>query len=158
MLRRAVLLIAFAALAAIAAPMAAQAETLTIQVTSVVITIKPIDKRPKGSSAGDRIVYRDKLLNAVRQFGKPKGTRVGTDEGTMTFTSPNTARFNGVARLPGGTIRIKGNVRPIAGGGIQIPVGGGTGRYAAATGTLTVGPGEKQVLNVYKLTLPGTIA
>ena len=158
MLRRAVLLIAFAALAAVAVPGAARAETLTIQVTSVVITIKPIDKRPKGSSAGDRIVYRDKLLNAVRQFGKPRGARVGSDQGTMTFTSPHTARFDGSARLPGGSVRIKGNVRPIAGGGIRIPVAGGTGRYSGATGTLTVGPGEKQAPNVYELTLPGTIA
>ena len=131
---------------------------MTIQVTSVVITIKPIDKRPKGTSTGDLIVYRDKLLNAVPQFGKRKGARVGTDQGTMTFTSPTTARFEGKASLPGGSVRIKGNVTPIAGGGLEIPVVGGTGRYAAATGTLTVGPGEKRVLNVYKLTLPGTIA
>jgi hypothetical protein len=48
-------------------------------------------------------------------------------------------------------------VKPL-GDGIQIPVAGGTGRYAAATGTLTVGPGDERALNVYKLTLPGTIA
>ncbi len=152
--RRAALLIAIAALAA---PGVAQAETLTIQVTSVVITIKPIDKKPKGSSTGDRIIYRDRLVNAVRQFGKSKGAIVGSDRGTMTFTSPHTARFDGTARLPGGSIKIKGAVKPIA-GGFQIPVAGGTGRYAAATGTLTVGPGDKRAPNVYKLTLPGTIA
>jgi Dirigent-like protein len=155
MFRRSFLLIA---LAAVAAPGVARAETLTIQVTSVVVTIKPIDKKPKGSSAGDRIVYRDRLLNAVRQFGKARGKPVGSDHGTMTFTSPHTARFDGTARLPGGTVRIRGAVRPVAGGSIQIPVAGGTGRFAKAKGTLTVGPGEKQALNTYRLTLPGTVA
>jgi Allene oxide cyclase barrel like domain len=155
MLRRAFLLIA---LAAIAGPGVARAETLTIQVTSVVISIKPIDKKPKGSSKGDRIVYRDKLLNAVRQFGKARGKRVGTDHGTMTFTSPHTARFDGTAKLPGGSVRISGTVRPVAGGSLQIPVSGGTGRYAKATGTLTVGPGENRALNTYRITLPGTVA
>jgi Allene oxide cyclase barrel like domain len=158
MLRRAILLLAVAAASAVAAPGAARAETLTIQLTSVVITIKPIDVRPKGTSKGDRIIERNKLTNAVRQFGKPKGTRVGTDQGTLTFTSPHSARFVGVARLPGGTLKLKGTVRAVAGNKIRIPVTGGTGRYASAVGTLTVGPGERKVLNVYQLTLPGTIA
>jgi Dirigent-like protein len=152
--RVAVLLIA---LVALAAPAVAQAETLTIKVTSVVVAIKPFDKAPKGTSAGDRIVYRDRLLNAAQQFGKAKGKPVGTDRGTMTFTSAHTARFNGTAKLPGGSVRIKGTVLPVAGGGIRIPVAGGTGRYKSAKGTLTVGPGEKRALNTYRLTLPGTV-
>jgi hypothetical protein len=146
------------ALAALAWPGAAQAESLTIQVTSIVIKVDSIDKRPKGASKGDRIVYRDRLVNAVRQFGKARGTHVGSDRGTMTFTSAHTARFDGSATLPGGTVRIKGPVRAVAGGSIQIPVAGGTGRYADAKGTLTVGPGDKRALNVYRLTLPGNVA
>jgi hypothetical protein len=156
-MRRRIVLLALAVLAVGAVPGAARAESLTIQVTSVVVTLKPYDKLPKGSSTGDRIVFHDKLLNVVRQFGKAKGIRVGEDHGTMTFTSAHTARFDGRVTLPGGTIRIKGAVKPL-GDGIQIPVVGGTGRYAAATGTLTVGPGDERALNVYKLTLPGTIA
>ena len=93
-------------------PGAAQAESLTIQVTSIVVKVDSIDKRPKGASKGDRIVYRDRLLNTVRQFGKARGTHVGTDRGTMTFTSANTARFDGSATLPGGTVRIKGPCHP----------------------------------------------
>jgi hypothetical protein len=155
MLRRVVVL---AALALLVAPGVARAETLTIQVTSVVITIKPIDKQPKGTSKGDRIVQRNRLLNAVRQFGKKKGARVGTDSGTLVFTSAHSARFVGTTKLPGGTIKLKGVVRPLADGGLQIPVTGGTGRYAEATGTLRVAPGDKKVLNVYQLTLPGIVA
>jgi hypothetical protein len=139
-------------------PAAAGAGTVTIQVTSVLVSMKPIDTKPKGTSNGDRIIYRDTLVNAVPQFGKKKGARVGSDQGTMTFTSAHSARFDGTARLPGGTVRIKGTVRAISSNVLQIPVVGGTGRYASAKGTLTVGPGEKEALNVYELKLPATIA
>jgi dirigent-like protein len=153
--RRLLLLVA---LAALFCPGVARAETVTIQVKSVVIKVTPVDRAPKGRSTGDRVIQRNKLTNAVRQFGKPKGARVGTDSGTVTFTSANTARFDGVARLPGGTIKIRGNLRPLANGGIQIPIAGGTGRYARATGTVTVEAGDDPVLNVYRVTLPGTVA
>jgi hypothetical protein len=147
-----------AVLAALAAPGAAQAENLTIQVTSVVVKVTSVDKKPKGTSKGDRVRQRNRLINTVAQFGKPKGARVGTDEGTITFTSAHTERYDGIARLPDGTIRIKGEVRPILGGGIRIRIVGGTGRYAAATGMLYVAAGEERVLNVYRLTLPGNVA
>jgi hypothetical protein len=154
-LRRAAVVLVVAALAP---PGAAQAENLTIQVTSVVVKVTAVDKKPKGTSRGDRLIQRNKLINTVAQFGKPKGARVGIDEGTITFTSAHTERYDGVARLPDGTIRIKGEVRLILGGGIRIPIVGGTGKYADATGTLYVAAGEERVLNVYRLTLPGNVA
>jgi hypothetical protein len=140
--------------AALAAP-AARGEALTIQLTSVVIQVKATDKKPRGqTSRGDRVFQRNKLLNTVPQFGKRRGTRVGTDEGTVTFTSAHSGRYLGVARLPGGTLKLRGVVRPLVGGGIRIPVVGGTGRFASATGALLVEAGEDRVLNVYRLTLP----
>ena len=93
----------------------------------------------------------------MRQFGKVKGTHVGSDQGTVTFTSAHSERYDGVARLPGGTLRVKGDVRLLVGGGIRIPVVGGTGRYRAATGMLYVGEGENRALNVYRITLPGNV-
>ena len=155
MLRRAAVLLA---LVAVVVPGTAQAETLTIQVTSVVVKVTSIDKNPKGTSAGDRVIQRNKLLNTVRQFGKVKGTHVGSDQGTVTFTSTHTERYDGVARLPGGSLRVKGEVRLILGGGIRIPVVGGTGRYKSATGMLYVSEGENRALNVYRITLPGNVA
>jgi hypothetical protein len=155
MLERAALL---AVVAAVAVPGAAQAQTLTIQVTSVVVKVTSFDRKPKGTSTGDRVVQRNRLLNAVRQFGKAKGTHVGSDQGTVTFTSAHTERFDGTTRLPGGTLHVKGVVRLVVGGGIRIPVVGGTGRYRGATGMLYVGDGEKRALNVYRITLPGTVA
>jgi hypothetical protein len=154
MLRRAAVLLA---LAAFVVPASAQAETLTIQVTSIVVKFTPVDVRPKGTSAGDKVIQRNKLVNTVRQFGKAKGTHVGADEGTVTFTSPHTERYDGIARLPGGTLRVRGEVRLILGGGIRIPVVGGTGRYRAATGMLYVAPGDKRAVNVYRITLPGNV-
>src|SRR5262245_46603309 len=100
MLRSAVVVVALVALASFAAE-AAQAEQMTIQVTSILVSYKPFDTRPKGTSnRGDRIVYHNRLLNTVVQFGKPRGARVGSDSGTATFTSPTTVRYVGTTRLP----------------------------------------------------------
>ena len=55
-----------------------------------------------------RVFQRNKLLNARRQFGKAKGAHVGSDEGTVTFTSAHTERYDGTARLPGGPLHVKG--------------------------------------------------
>ena len=53
---------------------------------------------------------------------------------------------------------MKGTVRLLVGGGIGIPVVGGTGRYESATGMLYVGEGENRALNVYRITLPANVA
>jgi hypothetical protein len=147
------------AAAALLLPGAAQAETtLTIRVVSVSTSLREVDKGPKGVSAGDRVIFSDTLRNAVRQFGKPKGAKVGSDRGVMRFTSSRTARFEGSARLPGGTLRLEGDVIPVSRESIAIPVTGGTGRYAGARGVVIVGPGTKRALNTYQLRLPGTTA
>ena len=138
------------AVAAAAGP--AHAGTLTITVTSVALSAKTTDVDPKGTSKGDTIVMRDRLLNASRQFGRAKGERVGSDHGTMTFTGAHSATFSGVASLPGGTLRISGRVAPVS-AGLVIPVTGGTGRFAGARGYVLVGHGNKTALNVYTLTL-----
>jgi hypothetical protein len=155
MVRRAAVLLA---LIAFVVPASARAETLTIRVTSIVVKVTPVDVTPKGTSAGDKVIQRNRLINAARQFGKARGSHVGSDQGTVTFTSSHTERYEGVARLPGGTLRVRGEVRLILGGGIRIPVVGGTGRYRAATGMLYVSKGEKRALNVYRITLPGNVA
>jgi hypothetical protein len=145
-------LVLVAAVAAVVVP-TAQAERLTIVVTSVSLSAKPTDVAPKGTSKGDTIEYRDRLLNAKQQFGRAKGAAVGSDHGTMTFTSAHTATFSGVAVLPGGTLQLEGNVVSV-GKMLAIPVSGGTGRFAKAKGYVIVGPGEKRALNTYTLSIP----
>jgi Dirigent-like protein len=119
---------------------------VTIKVTSVSVSVKPTDVAPRGTSRGDTIEYRDRLLNA-------KGAVVGSDHGTMTFTSAHTATFAGVARLPGGSVRLVGKVIALPNKSFAIPVAGGTGRFAKAKGYVLVGPGEKRALNTFTLTL-----
>ena len=81
---------------------------------------------------------------------------VGSDHGTMTFTSAHTATFSGTAVLPDGTLKLGGKVEALPGGSLVIRVVDGTGRYAKATGIVLVGPGGKQALNTYRVTLQNT--
>jgi hypothetical protein len=152
--------LALAAVAALVVPAFAQArtqDTLTLKVTSVSVELTQKDKPPKGASKGDTIVFRDNLLNAAAQFGKAVGAKVGSDQGTMTFTSKTSAVFKGSATLPGGTVSLVGKVTTGPDGkSLVIPVTGGTGRFKGASGFVVVGPGDKRSLNTYSLTFPTT--
>jgi hypothetical protein len=123
--------------------------SIVIRVRSVTTATIPTDTAPRGASKGDRVIMRDRLVNVAKQFGKPAGAVVGRDEGVLTLTSANSATFEGMATLPGGTIRLHG----IISNGIETySVVGGTRKYAHARGTITVGSG-KSPLNTYRLTL-----
>ncbi len=123
----------------------------TISVISVTTKVVNHDAPPKGPSAGDTSVMKDKLVNAVAQYGKKKGAVVGSDSGTMRVLAKS-VRFDGKAVLPGGTLTLKGTVTRGPNNSIVIPVTAGTGTYAGATGFVVVGPGTKKSLNVYHLT------
>jgi hypothetical protein len=134
-------------------------DTLVLKLTSVTAKGSPVtnDKPPKGASAGDTVAFEDNLLNAAAQFGKKVGAKVGTDRGTMTFSSKTSARFKGSATLPGGTVTLDGPVISSADGkSIIIPITGGTGRYKNAKGAVLVGPGDKRALNTYTMIFPVT--
>jgi hypothetical protein len=139
-----------------ASPAAAAAQT--VRVTSVTISMVSHDARPKGPSSGDSVTYRDRLLNAAAQFGKQLGAVVGSDRGTLTYVTAHTATFAGRVTLPGGTIELSGAVYSTPGGGLVIPIVGGTGKYADARGTLTVGSGRDHVLNTYAFTIKPPVA
>jgi autotransporter-associated beta strand protein len=139
------------AVAAVATLPAAAASTRTIVVTSIAVKVVTHDVAPKGASKGDTVVYRDRLVNAKAQFGKKKGTSVGTDSGTLTFTGAHTATYSGTTRLPGGTLILSGGAYTLQNGDLVIPVTGGTGAFDGMTGTLTVGKGRNHVRNTYSL-------
>jgi len=130
--------------------------TMVIRLVSVTTSERFLDAAPKGSlNAGDAFTSTSRLLNGVAQFGRPKGAVVGRDRGTATFVSSTRASVNGVATLPGGTVRFRGRI------GRECPcplsVVAGTGRFAGASGSLAVrnlGAGGRRALNVYTLTLP----
>ena len=131
---------------------ASQTKTVTIRVTSVATEMQTHHRLAKSLSKGDRILFKDVLVNGVAQFGKKVNDRVGTDSGTMTFTSKNTARMQGVANLPDGTIVFNGNVTFLP-KTIIVPVTGGTGRYTNASGTLVVATGLMRAPNIYTLSI-----
>ena len=57
-----------------------QTKQVTIRVTSVVTSTKAHQRVPKRTSAGDRVEFKDRLLNAsAGQFGKSSNEQVGTD-------------------------------------------------------------------------------
>jgi hypothetical protein len=149
-----------AAAASIAVVLAGGASARTtdvvISVVSGATSVKAHDVPPKGASAGDSIVMTDTLVNAVRQFGKPKGAVVGSDRATERLVSRGNATIDGVTRLPGGTLHVKGRLSADAQGRATAQVVSGTGRYDGATGTLTIVNLNRTgnlALNVYRLTL-----
>jgi hypothetical protein len=144
-------LAALLALASAAAVPAAVARMLVIRLKSVTVARSIKDVPPKGPSRGDVYSGRFGLLNVVPQLGRNAGAAVGTEHSSLKLTSRTMAIVSGVVTLPGGTIVYSGRGR--LGSNAPIPVVDGTGRFAGARGTLTVGNGTSP-LNTYRLTLP----
>jgi hypothetical protein len=139
------------------APVAAPGpKAMTLTVISVQTAARSHDRAPKGRSAGDRIEFANTLRNTTPRFGKGANERIGSDAGTMTFTSKSTARMKGVATLPDGTIDFEGAVTVLPNDTVTVPVVGGTGTYANASGTLLVGSGNGQAPNTYRIVVGGT--
>jgi hypothetical protein len=89
----------------------------------------------------------------VRQFDKPKGATVGTDRYVILAVARQKIRVDFVARFPGGTMHAHGE--GMAGSKPEVPIVGGTGLYAGATGWIEgqhLANGAK--LNVYRLQIP----
>ena len=96
----------------------------------------------------------DKLYNLVPQFGKPKGALVGSDSGTLKKTGTISFSFRGLARLPGGTLNVRGQV--IGGERVSnLTIAGGTGRFAGARGVVVIRgmAGQGRASNIFHLTL-----
>jgi hypothetical protein len=132
--------------------------TIVIRVKSVQTFGHVVHNVPPASlSKGDVIVERDKLYNAARQFGKPVGALVGSDQATITLLAGNSATLSGSAVLPDGTLKVKATVHVISAGSAPIPIVGGTGRYAHAHGALTesnAAVGGNTALNTYTIITP----
>ena len=159
--RAAVLLASVALVIALlaAASDAAAARSVTIRVFVMPVKRSIKDVPPKTFrlaheyTKGDTFSGTSILRNAVRQFDKPKGARVGTDSFVITAVSLQTVRADFVARFPGGTVHAHGEGK--IGSKPELPIVGGTGLYAGATGFVEgrhVASGD--TLNVYRLQVP----
>jgi len=119
----------------------ADAQSVVIRVLITPVTRTFTDVAPKTHAMtgeytkGDTLEGTSILRNAVRQFGKPRGARIGTDHFVETALSPQEIMFDGVSRLPGGTVHARGVLHEVA-GKLTVAVVGGTGLYAAATGVI----------------------
>jgi len=159
MLRAAVLLVSAALVMALpaAASEAAGAESATIRVYVKEVTQSIKDVPPKTLlgfeyTKGDTIRGTEILRNAVRQFNKPTGANVGSDRYVIFAVAYQKVRVDFVTRFPGGTVHAHGVGKPGSG---KVPVVGGTGRYAGATGVAEgrhLANGKK--LNIYRLRIP----
>jgi hypothetical protein len=140
-----------------AASDAATAKSFTIRVYVKEVTQSIKDVPPKTIvgfeyTKGDTIRGTEILRNAVRQFNKPKGANVGTDRYVILAVAYQKVRADFVARFPGGTVHAHGEGRPGSG---KVPIVGGTGLYAGATGVAEgrhLPNGKK--LNIYRLQVP----
>jgi hypothetical protein len=119
----------------------AAAKSVTIRVLIMPVTRTFTDVAPKTHATtgeytkGDTLRGTSILRNAVRQFGKPKGARVGRSRFVETALSPQRIMFDGVSRVPGGTLHARGVMHEVA-GKLTVAVVGGTGLYAGATGVI----------------------
>ena len=158
MLRAAVLLASVSLVMALpaAASDAATAKSFTIRVYVKEVTQSIKDVPPKTLKLGNEYTKGDTvrgteiLRNAVRQFNKPKGAKVGTDRYVMFAVAYQKVRVDFVVRFPGGTVHLHGEGK--IGSKPEVPIVGGTGVYAGATGSIEgrhLANGEK--LNIYRL-------
>jgi hypothetical protein len=156
-MRRAAVLLAIVSLVLAATSDARTARSFTIRVyvTEVTQSIKDVPPKTLGVfeyTRGDTIRGTETLRNAVRQFGKPKGTDVGSDRYVITAVAYQRIRVDFVTNFPGGTVHSHGVGKPGAG---KVPIVGGTGLYAGATGVAEgrhLANGLK--LNIYRLRAP----
>jgi hypothetical protein len=132
-----------------------ESRTMTIRLISVTTQSKMlVDRAPKNSfSIGDVIWAKSTLRNQVAQFGRPKGSLVGTDVATVTLVSSAKGDVKLTTTLPGGTLRAAGRVGPEQVGRIRVL--GGTSAFAGARGECeTFTHGRRDRVNVYTLQLP----
>jgi hypothetical protein len=106
----------------------------------------PVDLGPTGDSPGDMFVFDQPLLNAERQ-------NIGTNSGYCIRTLPGQfSECQWTLTMADGSITVAG--REAESGPSLIPIIGGTGAYAGATGVLTTTPnGDRtftQVLSLMK--------
>jgi hypothetical protein len=122
--------------------------------SSRTMDIKVVSVLSGYSRSATSLRMTDKLYNLVPQFGKPKGALVGSDSGTLKKTGTISFSFRGMARLPGGTLTVKGQV--IGGERVSnLTIAGGTGRFAGARGIVVIRgmAGQGRASNIFHLTL-----
>lgn len=105
---------------------------ITLQARSQLEQARSVDNSPPGRSAGDVLIFTEKLLDA-------SGKVIGGDAAQCTALFDERSLCTGTYLLSGGQVMVQ-LVQPSLGGSLTYTqaITGGTGRYARATGTVTV--------------------
>jgi hypothetical protein len=164
---------------------AAASKSVTIRVIEMPVTqsitkdVPPRTARLKGRfTKGDTVSETAILQNVVPQFGWPKGATAGSLIRVIVALSPRAVRDESVARFLKGTVHVRGESKagpPGHGVGFhhvsskpfvvvlrdhrELPIVGGTGIYAGATGVvesryLYYTNAGAVWLNIYRLQVP----
>jgi hypothetical protein len=110
--------------------------TITLHARSRLQHAQFVDNAPTGRSAGDQLVFAERLVDA-------RGRRIGRDAASCTLLFDARSLCTGTYILRRGQVMVQ-LVQPGPRGTYRQAITGGTGRYARATGTVTVDqrPGE----------------
>jgi hypothetical protein len=106
--------------------------TITLRLRSQIEHVQFVDNAPQGRSAGDVLLFTERLLDTG---GQP----VGSDAAQCTFLFDERSLCTGTYILPDGQVMVQ-LLQPGLGlsGVYTQAITGGTGAYARATGTVTV--------------------
>jgi hypothetical protein len=112
-----------------AAPVAA-ARTITLEARSQLEQAQSVDNEPAGPSAGDLLVFTERLLDS-------SGKRIGSDSAVCVRLFDERSLCTGTYALHGGQVMVQ-LLQPGGQGTYRQAITGGTGRYAGARGTVAV--------------------
>ena len=106
--------------------------TITLHMSSQLQHVSQVDNPPVGRSAGDVLVFTEKLLNTG-------GHAIGSDAATCTYLFDRRSFCTGAYILRSGQIMVQ-LIQPSLSGALRYDqaITGGTGSYAHATGTVSV--------------------
>jgi hypothetical protein len=133
--RRTAVVVAALGLAALVPAGAAAAakkgeRSIVIKARSQLENVKIVDSAPSGDSAGDLLVFTEKLFNS-------RGKQIGSDAATCTRLFDQTSLCTGLYRLHGGQVMVQ-LLQPGPTGTYDQAVTGGTGRFESARGIVRV--------------------
>ncbi len=113
-----------------AAPADAAARTVTLHARSQLDKAHLVDADPPGRSPGDMLIFRERLVDS-------DGRSIGTDSAVCVALFDATSLCTGTYVLRGGQLMVQ-LLQPGPTGTYTQAITGGTGRFAGATGTVTV--------------------
>jgi len=119
---------------ALAVPAAAMARTVTLEARSQLDQAQSVDNEPAGPSAGDLLVFTERLLDS-------SGKQIGSDSAVCVRLFDERSLCTGTYLLRGGQVMVQ-LLQPGQQRTYTQAITAGTGRYAGARGTVTVRPGD----------------